>query len=43
MRINVSNETYQLAREQFNFHYRGVMDVKGKGDIAMYFLESGRK
>ncbi|MCX6984847.1 MAG: hypothetical protein NT118_08885 [Lentisphaerae bacterium] len=43
MKINVSNETYQLAKDQFKFHYRGIMDVKGKGNIAMYFLESGRK
>lgn len=42
MRINVSSDTYQLAADQFKFHYRGIMDVKGKGDIAMYFLESGR-
>jgi class 3 adenylate cyclase len=43
MKINVSNETYQLTSEQFKFHYRGIMDVRGKGNIPMYFLESGRK
>ncbi len=43
MKINVSNETYQLTSEKFNFHYRGIMDVRGKGNIPMYFLESGRK
>jgi class 3 adenylate cyclase len=43
MKINVSDETYKLASGQFKFHYRGIVDVKGKGSIAMYFLESGRK
>jgi class 3 adenylate cyclase len=41
MKINVSNETYQLTVHKFKFHYRGIMNVKGKGNIPMYFLESG--
>ena len=41
MKINVSNETYQLTVDKFKFHYRGIMNVKGKGNIPMYFLESG--
>ena len=43
MKINVSNVTYLLTSEQFKFQYRGVMDVKGKGNIEMNFLESGRR
>jgi class 3 adenylate cyclase len=42
MKINVSSETYQLTSERFKFHYRGLIDAKGKGSIGMYFLESGR-
>jgi len=39
MRINVSSETYALAREHFKFTERGSVEVKGKGMTTMYFLE----
>ena len=39
MKINVSSETYLLARDHFNFKERGSVEVKGKGMITMYFLE----
>ena len=38
-KINVSSETYTLAREHFTFKERGSVEVKGKGLITMYFLE----
>lgn len=38
-KINVSSETYTLAREHFIFKERGSVEVKGKGLITMYFLE----
>jgi class 3 adenylate cyclase len=41
MKINVSEETYQLVAKRFKFHYRGLIEAKGKGAIGMYFLESG--
>jgi class 3 adenylate cyclase len=37
-RINVSAETYNLAKEEFTFEYRGALQVKNKGDLDMYFV-----
>ena len=39
MKINVSEATYQLAKDDFAFVRRGDVLVKGKGALAMYFLE----
>lgn len=36
-KINVSESTYQLVKDQFNFEYRGKVDTKGKGAMDMYF------
>ncbi len=36
-KINVSESTYQLVKDQFNFEYRGKIDTKGKGAMDMYF------
>lgn len=41
-KINVSAATYALAENEFIFHARDIVDVKGKGPMQMYFLE-GRK
>ncbi len=38
-RINVSNSTFELVKDQFNFRYRGKIEAKNKGQIDMYFLE----
>jgi class 3 adenylate cyclase len=40
MRINVSETTWQLIRDQFKFTARDPMEIKGKGRMKMYFLES---
>lgn len=48
MKINISSETHLLLNNnsnngndsQFRFTARGKIDVKGKGEIEMYFLES---
>ena len=37
-RINVSDETFQLAKHHFSFEPRGSVQVKGKGEIKMYFV-----
>ncbi|MEQ9366890.1 MAG: adenylate/guanylate cyclase domain-containing protein, partial [Leptospirales bacterium] len=37
--INVSQETYELVRDLFDFEYRGKVKAKGKGELDMYFLE----
>ena len=38
-KINVSNSTYELAKNHFNFESRGKIPAKNKGMIEMYFLK----
>lgn len=40
--INVSEQIYSAAKDIFSFKYRGEMEVKGKGRMKMYSLESGK-
>ncbi len=42
MKINVSESSYQLVKEQFEFLPREPLEVKGKGVMNMFFL-TGRK
>lgn len=37
-RINLSEVTYQLIKDEFDCEYRGSIDVKNRGDWKMYFL-----
>ncbi|HMW07540.1 MAG TPA: adenylate/guanylate cyclase domain-containing protein [Leptospiraceae bacterium] len=37
-KINVSKEVYEDTKEFFNFESRGKIQVKGKGDMEMYFV-----
>lgn len=37
-RINVSDSTYQLIKDNFNTEYRGEIEAKNKGSLKMYFL-----
>lgn len=39
MKINISEECYQLVKDQFTFVERKTFDVKGKGSMKMYFIE----
>lgn len=39
MKINVSEYTYQLVKDRFNFSLREPREVKGKGMMNMYFVE----
>ncbi|MCF8364429.1 MAG: hypothetical protein K9H16_01515 [Bacteroidales bacterium] len=39
MRINVSETTYHLLADKFEFTPRQPMEIKGKGLMCMYFLE----
>ncbi len=41
--IQVSDSTYQLLKEEFELEYRGLINVKGKGDMAVYLLKSNKK
>lgn len=38
--INVSDNTYQLVKNDFTFTYRGKIAAKGKGQLDMYFVKS---
>lgn len=38
-KINISENTYQLLKERYNFTYRGIIDVKNSQSLKMYFLE----
>lgn len=40
--IQVTEETYQRLRHAYNLEYRGVIPVKGKGEMATYWL-TGKK
>jgi adenylate cyclase len=39
MRINVSQSTYDLVKNEFNFEERKPIVVKGLGLTKMYFVE----
>ncbi|MEJ2585308.1 MAG: adenylate/guanylate cyclase domain-containing protein [Robiginitalea sp.] len=38
-KINVSESTYQLISDQFECEFRGMIEVKNKGMLKMYFVE----
>ena len=38
-KINVSEKTYELTKDQFSFTYRGEITAKNKGALGMYFVE----
>ena len=39
-KVNISQDTFDLIKEdpQFMFESRGEIDVKGKGNMEMYFV-----
>ncbi|NEP41857.1 MAG: PAS domain S-box protein [Okeania sp. SIO2H7] len=37
-RIQVSDATYQLLRDKYVFEPRGIISIKGKGEMMTYFL-----
>ena len=39
-RVNISGDTYQLVKEEFNCTHRGKLDVKSYKDVDMYFVNS---
>ena len=39
MKINISETTYQIVKDKFKTIERGSIDVKGKGEMKMYFVE----
>ena len=41
-RINISQSTYELVKDEFNCSFRGKQPAKNKGLIEMYFVEEIR-
>ncbi len=41
MRISVSQATYQLVAEDFQFIPRGAIELKGKGPVELFFVKTG--
>ena len=39
-KVNISRDTYELIKDNplFKFESRGKIDVKGKGELDMYFV-----
>lgn len=37
-KVNISEATYELVKDQFNCEYRGEIEAKGKGKVKMYFV-----
>jgi len=37
-KVNISGHTHDRVRDLFQFHYRGKVEAKGKGEIDMYFV-----
>jgi adenylate cyclase len=40
-KINISEATYELVKDQFKCTFRGEIEVKNKGKMGMYFVETG--
>ncbi len=38
-KVNISGTTYQLVRDKFQCEFRGKIEAKNKGEVAMYFVE----
>ena len=38
--INISQATYELVKDNFHCKPRGKLEVKGKGEVEMYFVEA---
>lgn len=39
-KVNISEQTRELVETEFKFEKRGVVNVKGKGDVEMFFVKS---
>nr|WP_315142265.1 adenylate/guanylate cyclase domain-containing protein [uncultured Flavobacterium sp.] len=38
-KINISQNTFDLVKEHFQFEYRGAIEVKNRGKMNMYFVK----
>jgi adenylate cyclase len=41
-RINISENTYELVKDDFECEFRGEVFVKNKGKMNMYFVSGAR-
>lgn len=41
-KVNISATTYELVKDNYTCLHRGKIQVKGKGEIDMYFVEHGK-
>lgn len=39
-KVNISAATYTMVRQRFLCEFRGVVEVKNRGEVEMYFVES---
>ncbi|MEJ5166950.1 MAG: hypothetical protein WHV67_07985 [Thermoanaerobaculia bacterium] len=38
--MNISAFTYYLVKDKVEVEYRGKIEIKGKGEVDMYFVKS---
>lgn len=38
-KVNISESTFELIKDNYETEYRGELEAKGKGEIKMYFVE----
>ena len=43
MKINVPEKVVLAMQDRFDFEYRGVFQVKGRGEVTMYFLNGAKQ
>lgn len=37
--VNISEATYQLVKNDFQFDFRGILPIKNRGEVGMYFVK----
>jgi len=42
-KINISESTYELIKDQYDCEFRGEIDVKNKGMMKMFFVNAEKK
>lgn len=42
-KIQITRSTFQLIKDEFNCEPRGILDIKGKGKMATWFLVGAKK
>lgn len=41
-KVNISQNTYELVKDQFEFTHRGEIEAKNKGKLGMYFVNGSK-